>query len=50
MTACKDQSNFLEFYFPHTTVTVALVPQLPHFEATSSAGGLVMDHWALSMI
>src|SRR5215204_2796305 len=33
-----------------TPVTVALVPQLPHFEATSSAGGLVMDHWALSMI
>jgi hypothetical protein len=33
-----------------TPVTVALVPQLPHFEATSSAGGLVMDHWVLSMI
>jgi hypothetical protein len=33
-----------------TPVTVALVPQVSHFEATSSAGGLVMDHWALSMI
>src|SRR5215217_5433258 len=33
-----------------TPVTMALVPQLPHFEATSSAGGLVMDHWALLMM
>ena len=29
---------------------VTPVPQLPHFEATSSAGGLVMDHWALLMM
>jgi hypothetical protein len=26
------------------------VPQLPHFEATSSVGWLIMVHWALSMI
>ena len=31
-------------------MTVAPVPQLAHFEATSSPEGLGMDHWALSMI
>jgi hypothetical protein len=29
---------------------VAPVAQLAQFEATSSAGGLVMDHWALLMM
>jgi hypothetical protein len=29
---------------------VTPVPQLAQVEATSSAGGLVMDHWALLMM
>jgi hypothetical protein len=51
----EDQSGNVDGYLEAATLglesgVVTSVPQLPHFEATSSLGGFVMDHWALLMI